>query len=388
MSRAIKFVLKMIVAAGIVVGIVFLVSYFVTPKSDATKISKTETELNLVQKIQNSYEGFNKSSSVVVKGIVDLMPEGTPPADQYPEFFKTKTLPASKDVSDIFVVYYQYYVSISNYATKEDVALQSKIIEQMQALNTQANKTIEYLDFIDKYKKAKNYTAEDTVFYARLDKWVASYQKQTEILMDLAENLRKYVYQTNYQTDLTEFRYTGETKLEIAKDYAKAVFVDALNKKLKTDKTLHLILQDASSTNFLKTYEKFVTKIENVRSPKFQNLFADSNEADELRLFYVYGKITSNNLHNSQFDINSSESENLVAGFYQLSTNYDLEKYHKDTYFCKNDASSAKKDSCLRNFIDEYYGEKVTAGTKEYYLAEYQHIALNALYNYLLGESL
>ena len=394
MSRVIKFLLKMIIAAGIVVGVIFLVSYFISPKADATKISRTESEYNLSQKIENSYSGFKRTDDTIVKSVVDMMPEAP---SQYFANTKTDMLPASKKVSDVFVAYYQYYVSASCYVNKDNSKWQSSIIGQMQKLNAQVDKTIEYLEFMDKYAKVKNYNtsyySNDNVFFARLDKWVESYQKQTEILMNLTEELRKYVCETNYQTGIAEFKYAGEAKLEIVKDYAKAVFVDALNGKLKTEAEINPILRDETGASFENTYQKFIAKINSTVSPDFANLFADSNKASENNMFLFYGEILKNNLFNAQFDTSSTQKQNLIAGFYQLSSAYAEVKYQKTRYFYDEslNISDAQKNFYCSRFIDQYYDENLSSDAErrnEYIAAQNQYLFLNSLYNYLLGASL
>jgi len=391
MKKVLKFIIKMLITAGIIVGVVFLVSYFVTPKTNAAKITKTESDYNLVSKIQKSFDGFKREDNSTVKDIVTIMPE-TP--SQYPSFTKSDNLPASKKVSDIFVVYYQYYVSTSAYIKKDNNGLQSNIIGQMQKLSSQVDKTIEYLDFVDKYVKTKNYStsnySNDNVFFARFDKWVESYQKQTFMLMNLVDDLRQYVCDTHYQSSVNDYAYTGEVKLEVVKDYAKAVFVDALNEKIKDGTAVNPILKDGSNASFLSVYSKFVSTIESIESPDFAKLFVDSNKGYELRMFQSYGEIEKTNLFNSKFDIASSDEQNLVAGFYQLSSDYSNQEYQKTHYFYNETESLTdnQKNACLRNFVDIYYGEDVVAGTSKYYIAQHQHIALNALYNYLLGASL
>ena len=385
MKVIIKFILKIAIAAAIVVGIIFGISYLIQPKFDAAKITRAESDYNIVEKLEKSYSGFTKDE-VNVFSLETIMPDN--PAEYFANT-KTDTLPASKKVSDVFSVYYQYYLSLTGCIKNADNNYQGSILYQMEKLNNQLNKTIDYLEFVNAYARTKMFNsltyANDAVFFARVDKYIESYQKQTSILLNLVEDMRRFVCKTNYQSKTSQFRYAGEVKLEVLKDYAKTLFLDELNGKLKTERYLGKILSDESQTSFQKTYEKFVAKVGNFTTPNIANLFVDLNKEAELKMIQTYGEIQSTLLYNKKFSVIGTTQETLQIGFYQMSANYDSNDYKRTNYFYKYTQSAGNS---LRQFIDKYYGEDVEAGTAEYYRAEYQHIALNAIYNYLLEESL
>lgn len=389
MKNIIKFVLRLAVAAAIVVGIIFGVSYLIQPKFDAAKITKAESEYNIVEKLEKSYIGFEKNS-VMNLSLAEIIPDFP---SQYSADTKNTTLPASKKVSDILSVYYQYYLSLSGYIRSADNNYQGSVLNQMEKLNNQLDKTIEYLEFANAYARSKtlylqNYS-DDPVFFARADKYVESYQKQTSLLIKLVEDMRKYVCKTNYKSNAADFRYAGEVKLEVLKDYAKTLFLDELNGKLK-EMGVGPMLSDSSETSFTKTYEKFIAKVVNTTKPNIKSLFADSNKQAELRMFQTYGELKSTLLYNKNFDKTGTTQEILRAGFYQLSNAYSENQYKKTEYFFKYNSglSSQQESDYLRRFVDKYYGEDIQAGTADYYRAQYQHIALNAIYNFLLEASL
>lgn len=381
MNRVVKFIIKMVVTACIVVGAIFGISVLVTPKYDKDKIVNAEKSYNLVEKFEKSFSGYTEGEKTV-HGIVDMMPDSP---SQYFANTKTETLPASKKVNDVFIVYYQYYLSNSNFLKAENKSLQSKILREMNDLNKQVDVTIEKLNYIDNFAKRNNYSSSaysnSDEFFKALDKWLASYQKQTELVIQVVEDLRLYVCESNYATSVDDYKYIGEVKLEICKDYAKTVYVDALKGKIKSQATLSPILTDTSFSSFRAVYIKFYGLIVDVKNPNIKNLFRDSNKEAELKVFLSYGEIENNMLYNPEFNKNSTPltQDNFRAGFYQLADTYQENNNKKTTFFV---------DGTETNFIDHYYGENIAAGTAEYYHAQKQYIALCALYNYLNGTSL
>ena len=381
MNKTLKFILKMVITGCFVVGVVFGVSYLITPKFDSEKIVNAESSYNLIEKFEKSYNGYTENEITVAK-IVDMMPDAP---SQYYTSTKTITLPASKKTNDILIVYYNYYVTISGYSQTQNSTLQTNVVNQMDKLNIQVEKTIEYLEYINSFAKRHNYStssySNSSEFFKALDKWVASYQKQTELLIELTNFLREYVCETHYKTNVDTYMYIGEVKLQVFKDYANVVFFEALNNKLKTESTPSPLLTDDTNASFEKVYGKFVDKIDNVVNPDFVNLFKDNNQEAELKLYLSYGNIKSNLLYNNKFNPLSANltQENIRAGFYQLASTYSNANYKKETFFI---------DGTMSGFIEYYFGENITENTVEHYDAENQFIAISALFDYLYGANL
>ena len=390
MGKIIKFILKLAITAGIIVGVIFGVSYLITPKGNAAKIVNSDKEYGIVQKIEFSYNGGvektgkNGETEVVTKGIIEMLPDAPSAAYQYTANTKSTILPANKKVNDILSVYYNYYLATSFYVSAEDSNLQNEVLSAMSEFNTQVDKTIKYLKAVDARAAVFGYASlnysNDIEFFARVEKWAKSYQKQTNLLIKLDDVLRKYVCKTNYQTDVTEYSYVGEVKLEVVKEYAKAVYKDAVYQNVKGE-TISEMLKDNSSTSFNKTYSKFMSAVGTSYSPSFSKLFKDNTTSNynENVLYLYYGSLENKILYNTNFDLDAVEptQDNLTAGFFQLSETYQ-EKYRRSSYMA-NDKE--------QEFIEYYYGEDIEEGAA-YYKAQMQYMIASALYNYLSNSSL
>ena len=330
MKKFFKSITKLIVVAAIVFVVVYGIVTLTKPKSDPDQIAKTNQDYAISQKFETSYSGND-----TIFGFSKLIPDnknlgGMTPADY------DSLIPATKKVNNILIAYYDYYVMLTRYESAVDNGAKSSLLSDMQTLKSQVDYTIEKLESVSDYKKANGYQTETI---KRFQVWFQAYQTQTETLANIVDELRKYVCKVNYQIDVTKFKYTGEAKLELLKDYAVAVFKTDILGKFNSAQVGET-LQDTSSASFLAVYDKFKEPIEN--SSKFSSIFQDDNKnANELNLFLSYGTIDKTLLANN--------ASGAKTGFFQMAETMSNGADKKSTLY------SASGTEVQYNFLQKYY---------------------------------
>ncbi|MGN1221732.1 MAG: hypothetical protein ACI4TT_00690 [Christensenellales bacterium] len=260
MKNIIKFILRMVVTACIVVGVVFLCMHLTNKTSDATLIANTSADYNISQKLDDSHKNFtaivlqnnqndfeNKASFDVVKAVVV--------------------------VSDVLEEYYSYYITLTCYENATESNLKNSIVEKIETLNQSIDKSIKFLSQVNS-ANSSNYTEKN----ARIVNLFNSLCNQTEILFDTCSLLKQYVGIVNYK----QVACTSKTEavLEMAKDYAKVVFDSEIKGNVYATKSINLI-KDATSIGFSKVMQKTL------------DMGAEDGSLTEIDFVYNYSKINT-----------------------------------------------------------------------------------------------
>ena len=334
MKRFFKSIIKLVVLAAIVFVVVYGIVTLTKPKSDPDQIAKANQDYAISQKFETSFSGNDS-----ILGFSNLIPDnknlnGMTPADY------DSLIPMAKKVNNVLTAYYDYYVMLTRYESVTDYDAKSSLLSDMQTLNSQVDYTIEKLESVSDYKKANGYQTETI---KRFQVWFQAYQTQTETLANIVDELRKYVCKVNYQIDVTKFKYTGEAKLELLKDYAVAVFKTDILGKFNSAQVGET-LQDTSSASFLAVYDKFKTPIENFA--KLSNIFQDDNKnANELKLFLYYGTINKTLLANYASD--------AKTGFFQMAETMTADIDKKSTFYSAS--TKENQDKFLQKYLPDVF---------------------------------
>ena len=313
-KRIFKFLLKLAIAAGIVVGGFFGVKALIDSKNKHNLISSTSISLNVSDKVLNSATNLqNKSENYNTRVKIGVL----------------------SSINKVLVDYYNYYVSLSVFEEKPNDVERYKIVSKIQQLAQKADETKDSLRFID---SSANSTLKEQriVFSANL------YVEQTTLMFELDELLQKYVYEVNYAIDmdavaemaeiegLEEYymESTGiayEAKLEMMKDYCKAVFNAHIVGKIdKPDELSGVLVNKDKETNFAKVLDKYFDR---------QSFDVNGDEEVHFSQFYMnMGKTQLNNFYKAD-DEGKSVFENSFSGETAKKYFNSLYKYLNRTSF-------------------------------------------------------
>lgn len=230
-GRIVKFVLRLAVAAAVVVGGYFLIRHFTTKGANATEIIDKNQSQEIAVKYEESYEGL----------------AGEAPANS-PQ--KTRILTTDK-INAFLLEYYDHYLTLTAFQSKESEELKNEILKKTESL---ADKIANTKKQLAKLKEAPNLPGYEDERAERLKVTANFYFEQTKEFFALDELLKDFVIATNYGSKNLFTIY--EIQLEVVKDYAKYVFDNAIYGKFDEDSAGSLIL-DTSATSFTKVLEKF-----------------------------------------------------------------------------------------------------------------------------------
>ena len=292
-KRILKFFLKLIVAAGIVVGAYFGISAIINSKSEANKIANTSSSLNIVSKVQNSGQS--------IAGKLD--------------YNTNVKLTKINDINSVLVDYYNHYVSLTGFENYPDNSLKSNIISKMNELDTKIATTKNSLLLIDS-------SNSDTIKAQRVIMSANHYISQTQTFFELNDMLREYVYKVNYNVKISGIAY--EAQLEMMKDYCKAMFDEYIVKTIsKTNELPNLLIDESYQTNFSKVLKKYFNKQQFAVNGDIEVhlswYYLNINKA-KLSAFYVLNNFEKDSYKNSLDETEKKYFDNLYA--YLNSANF------------------------------------------------------------------
>lgn len=260
-KRIVKFVLKMVVAAAVVVGGYFLIKHFTSKSESATDIINKSQTQEIAVNYQNSYDGLINSATA-----------NTP---QRTRIYQTN------NINKLLLEYYNHYMTLTGFQSKNSDATKNEIIKQMENLLEQTKITKSHLDTLKSTPDSANYEAEKN---ERLRVVANDYFEQTKMFFELNDTLKNYVIQTNYGSENLFTVY--EMQLEIVKEYAKYVFEQEIYGKYN-ESSGGALITSTNSTSFSSVLEKFN-----------QRQVANRNSREETRLFLRYSVIEKADLYN------------------------------------------------------------------------------------------
>ncbi len=264
MKNIIKFILRMAVVAGIVVGIVFAINHF-TGRKDALLVSNKSVDANIVERYVESatdVESYIESNTA-----------------------KRKRIDALNKINTVLIEYYNHYLTNSIFENSKDEGFAKSIVKEIEILETKIDDTKYYMNL------AKSNGISQTERDLRVNNVINFYLAQTEQLFKINDMLKNYVYKVNYK--FTSPKSVYEVQLEMIKDYSKYVFDNEINGKINAD-NLGDTLSSPQQNGFLKVYDKFMNR------QKFS-----VNGDKETKLFDRYSSITNEYLtefYNHVFD--------------------------------------------------------------------------------------
>ena len=264
MKNIIKFILRMAVVAGIVIGIVFAINHF-TGRKDALLVSNKSVDANIVERYVESatdVESYIESNTA-----------------------KRKRIDALNKINTVLIEYYNHYLTNSIFENSKDEGFAKSIVKEIEILETKIDDTKYYMNL------AKSNGISQTERDLRVNNVINFYLAQTEQLFKINDMLKNYVYKVNYK--FTSPKSVYEVQLEMIKDYSKYVFDNEINGKINAD-NLGDTLSSPQQNGFLKVYEKFMNR------QKFS-----VNGDKETKLFDRYSSITNEYLtefYNHVFD--------------------------------------------------------------------------------------
>ena len=266
LKRIIKFVLRLVVAAGIVVGAYFGITALFGGKNKANTIVNVARETKISTEAKASANNlYNQSSDYNLKIKITVM----------------------NDINNVLIEYFDYYVNISCYENHPNEAKRSEVENKIKEAREKIKATREYMALVD--------SANESIKQQRVLLTAKQYAEQIKFMFELDELLKNYVYEVNY--GLTSTGIVIEAQLEMMKDYSKAIFYDAVyGEELEKNSTKSSLTTNEESS-FTKTYTKFMNK---------QKLNINGDRETTFTWFYM--KMDKNKL-NSFYVINRTEKE-------------------------------------------------------------------------------
>lgn len=282
MKNIIKFILRMAVVAGIVVGIVFAINHF-TGRKDSLLISNKSVDSNIVERYVESatdVESYIESNTA-----------------------KRKRIDALNKINTVLIEYYNHYLTNSIFENSKDEGFAKSIVKEIEILETKIDNTKYYMSLV------KSNGISQTERDLRVNNVINFYLAQTEQLFKIDDMLKNYVYKVNYQTASPKSVY--EVQLEMIKDYSKYVFDNEINGKINAD-NLGNALSSPQQNGFLKVYDKFMNR------QKFS-----VNGDKETKLFDRYSSITNEYL--TEFYNHVFDQQGYIASVENESMKYNLD---------------------------------------------------------------
>ena len=270
-KRIVKFIIKMIVTAGIVVGAYFGISALVN-KPNTNNIINASTNVSLVTKLQESHTD-------VVSDNVNLQPK----------------IDVLDKINIAMLDYYDYYISLTPFKKYNSDISEGAIINKIDELSKQVELTTRYNTSIN--SSTNNALKQEKVLLTAKE-----YAKQTKLLFELNDLLKRYIYQGCYNLTSTGIVY--EAQLEMIKDYSRAVFNFAIEDKINYNIPENILKEgniEHTSASFIDVMYKFNDR---------QTLAVNGNV--EVSFVQYYDKMDKTEL-NSFYLLNNTQKEEKVS---------------------------------------------------------------------------
>ena len=249
-KRIVKFILKLAVAGGILVGAYFGITALFGKNNKVNLIADTARETGVSQKLTSS-------TSELLSKVSDS------------NYALKVRISAMDDINSVLVEYFDYYTNISQFENKHNDSKKAEIVKSINDVNKIVDQTIEYMRLV-------NSATNDEIKNQRVVITAKHYTEQIKAMIELDELLKSYVYEVNY--DLVSTGIVKEAQLEMMKDYSKAVFYDSIYQKIETTDSIS-ILTSNQETSFTRTYTKFKNK---------QALNVNGDRETHFAWFYMY----------------------------------------------------------------------------------------------------
>lgn len=296
-KRIIKFILRLAVAAGIVVGAYFGIIAIFGGKYKVNMIANVARETKISTEAKSSTKTADVSQDLQYS------------TNNY--VLKIK-ISAMDDINDVLVEYFNYYINLSCFENHANEGKRAEIVKKIKEVDQIIDKTSEYMTLV--------VSANSGIKEQRVLLTAKQYAEQIKAMFELDELLKEYVYEVNY--NMTSTGIVREAQLEMMKDYSKAIFYDSIygEELEKTSAKSNLTLNE--ETSFTKTYTKFMNKQElNINGDKETTFawFYMNIDKTKLNEFYVL------NDTDKQFYKNNSLSEDTDKMYFNSLYNYLLE---------------------------------------------------------------
>lgn len=274
-----KFILRMVVTACIVVGVIAIVMNLTNKSDSKLAIADKSVNLNISTKLDNSH-----------KDIVSIVEDNN--QNDFSGKVSATVINALVQINEVLEEYYDHYIVLTSFEHKADENLKNSVLQQISKLNSKIDTTTKYLNQVTSANES-NYTERNS----RIINHFNALCEQTTTLFETCSYLKSYVYTVNYQTEVCTSK--TEAVLEMAKDYSKVVF-DAEIKNNVLQTTVLSMLYDTSLSSF------------KVVIPKTLDITAETNSETEIDFTYHYFDIDKKYL-NEFFKLNSSQKSSYVG---------------------------------------------------------------------------
>ncbi len=272
-KRIFKFILKMLVAAGIVVGAYFGISALVNKGGNPNSIIDASNKAEITTKMALSHKDL-ESSQVNLQTKIDVLDK----------------------INVVLTDYYNYYLTLTPYKNyQQNKVTDGVVIDKINELKNQIEVTTRYMAMTINVSDNASLKEQRVLLTAK------EYEKQTKLLFEVDELLKQYVYESNYNLNGTGIVY--EVQLEMIKDYSKAIFNFAIKDNIDysiPDDVLREGDNNHTTTSFIDVVYKFTNR---------QTLAVNGNV--EVSFVQFYGEIDKMEL-NSFYLLNQSEKQTLV----------------------------------------------------------------------------
>ena len=284
-KRIIKFILRLAVAAGIVVGAYFGITAIFGGNHKVNMIANVARETKISTEVKSSANGlFSYATANHLRVKISVM----------------------DDINDVLVEYFDYYINLSSFENYPNETKRSEISNKIKDVVSKAKSTSDYLSLVE--------SANESIKEQRILITAKQYAEQIKSMFELDELLKDYVYQVNYGMENTGI--VREAQLEMMKDYSKAIFYDSVYGEELEKNSSKSNLTNGETTSFTSTYNKFTEKQTlNVNGDKETNFawFYMNIDKTRLKQFYVLDKAGKEN-----YKTNSVSGEQEMKYFNSL----------------------------------------------------------------------
>lgn len=284
MKNIFKFILRMAVTAGIVVGAIALVMHFTNKASENLAIVNLSQELNISKKLDDSHKNL--------QSIVNTNNQKPFTGNKVNE----QVIGAVVLINDVLEDYYDHYITLTCFTNTQDANLKTAITKNINKLNEKIA--------VSTQKLAEVNSASDSNPTEKNSRIVSLFNvlcSQTEVLFETCSLLKQYVYTVNYQTDILINK--TEAVLELAKDYSKVIFDTQISENVFAQKAITLVT-DGDETGFVRVCQKALDISAEDASQDEINFVNNYTKINKIYLTEFYGYTTAqknvyvNNINN------------------------------------------------------------------------------------------
>lgn len=265
MKNAIKFMLRMVVAAIILFVVVYGIVWVTKPKNKDEDLLKLSVSKDISTNITASGTGFldKVSSNHAYTGSDKVV---------------YQTAEALQTVDGLLAWYYDHYITLTAYVSNSDSSLSADISNYINKLDENVAQTQKYMKMVDSADVSQIGVKS---MNDRLKKVYVALSEQTETLFKVCDALKTYVYKTNYQTE--KCAHVDEALLEVVKDYSRQLYFSELKDNFSKTTQTPMLDDQTSATSFYSVGKKFATR--------YQNSSLDKNDVAETRFVMSYMNI-------------------------------------------------------------------------------------------------